>query len=84
MELAETVGYIAGTMTTISFAPQAWKAIRTCETKSLSLPMYIIFTLGVAFWLAYGVLLGELPMIIPNAITLVLAMTILIMKIRCG
>lgn len=84
MDWIELVGYAAGTLTTASFAPQAWRVIKLRETNAISLPMYVIFTAGVAMWILYGVLLGYLPMIIPNVITLALALMILVTKIRYG
>jgi MtN3 and saliva related transmembrane protein len=61
--------------------PQAWKSWRTRDLSGISLPMYALFTLGVAFWLAYGFLLGSVPIIIGNGITLVLALVVLVLKV---
>lgn len=79
---AETIGGIAAVMTTASFIPQTIKTIRTRDTGSISLAMYAMFSTGVAFWLAYGLLVGSRPIIIANAVTLALASTILILKAR--
>lgn len=76
------IGMAAAICTTFSFLPQAIKVIKTRHTKDLSLPMYAIFTTGVLLWLIYGMLINDLPMILANVITLIFAMTILIMKIR--
>ena len=76
------VGFFAGFCTTIAFIPQAIKTWRTKSTKDISLLMFLIFTTGVIFWLIYGVLLSELPLVIANAVTLVLAISILIAKIK--
>jgi MtN3 and saliva related transmembrane protein len=81
---AEWLGTIAATLTTISFVPQALKAIRSRETRGISLLMYSAFTLGIGFWFAYGVALHSWPMIVSNAITFVLAATILVLKLRFG
>ena len=80
----ETIGYVAGTLTTISFIPQAWLSWKTRHTAGLSLGMYTIFTLGVALWLAYGLLIGAWPVIVSNSITLVLALFILTIRVRHG
>ena len=80
----DVVGFVAGTLTTIAFLPQVVHTVRTRSTGDLSLPMWIAFTAGVALWLAYGILLGAWPIIVPNAITVVLAMTVLALKIRHG
>lgn len=81
---AEWLGTIAATLTTISFVPQALKAIRSRETRGISLLMYAAFTVGIGFWFAYGVALHSWPMMVSNAITFVLAATILALKLRFG
>jgi MtN3 and saliva related transmembrane protein len=80
----EWVGFAAAFLTTFSFIPQAVLAIRTRDTRSISRGMYIIFTIGVALWLVYGIALVSWPMIFANTITLALAATILAMKLRYG
>ena len=78
------LGTAAAILTTSSFVPQALRTLRTRDAHSLSLPMYLAFTVGVGFWLAYGWTLGSWPMIVSNAITLLLAATILGLKLRYG
>lgn len=80
----EWMGYAAATLTTLSFVPQAWHTFRTRDVRGISLGMYSAFTLGVALWLVYGVMLGAWPVIVANAITLALAAAILAMKIVIG
>ena len=80
----ELIGAIAATLTTCSFLPQVWRVWQTRHTKDISLLMYALFTVGVALWLAYGVLLGAWPIIIANGITLLLAGTVLVLKLRFG
>jgi MtN3 and saliva related transmembrane protein len=80
----EWLGYIAAILTTIAFVPQAVKTIRTRDTRAISLAMYAVFTVGVAFWFAYGLSLGSWPMIVSNAVTFALAATILGLKLRHG
>lgn len=77
----EWIGYLAATLTTAAFVPQVWKSLKHRDTQSISLSMYVIFTLGVAMWLAYGVFLNSWPMMIANTITLFLSAAILWMKI---
>jgi MtN3 and saliva related transmembrane protein len=84
MMAAETVGYVAGSLTTIAFIPQAWLSWKTRHTAGLSLGMYSIFAVGVALWLAYGVLIGAWPVILSNLITLALALFILVIRLRHG
>jgi len=78
------LGLLAGALTTISFIPQALQALKTRNTKGISLPMYMIFVSGVLLWLIYGLLIDEPPVYIANAITFVLSLSILMMKIRYG
>ena len=77
----EMIGYLAATLTTASFLPQAILTIRTRDTESLSLSMYSLFTLGVLCWLIYGIYISDKAIIFANAITLVLAASILSFKI---
>jgi len=72
------IGLAAAVCTTISFLPQAIKVIKTRDTKSLSLPMYIIFTIGVLLWLLYGLLVRDIPVIAANTITSVFSAIILV------
>ena len=76
------IGYVAATCTTVSFVPQAWLTFKTRDVSGVSLGMYSTFTLGIALWLAYGVLIGAWPVIAANAITLVLSLAILTMRWR--
>ncbi len=78
----EIIGYLAATLTTASFLPQAILTIKTKDTESLSLGMYSSFTLGVLCWLIYGIYLGDKAIIFANAITLLLASSILFFKIH--
>jgi len=82
MSTTEIIGYIAATLTTSAFIPQAIKVIQTKETESISLWMYIIFTAGVSFWLIYGLIQNIYPIIIANAITLIFASIILLFKLK--
>jgi MtN3 and saliva related transmembrane protein len=75
------LGYLAASLTTLSFVPQAVLTLRTRDVHGISATMYGVFTVGVALWLAYGWQLGEWPIIVANAVTLVLAATILITKL---
>ena len=80
----ELVGSLAALLTTLSFVPQVWHTWRTRDVSGISLAMYGAFTLGVALWLVYGWLLGAWPIIVANAVTLSLALSILGMKLRFG
>lgn len=80
----EWVGYVAAALTTVAFVPQALKTLRSRDTRSISLGMYVVFTVGLCFWLAYGIVLGSWPMILSNVVTLALALVILGLKLRHG
>lgn len=84
MQTTELFGYLAATLTTVSFVPQVIQVWRTKHTKDISLGMYSIFTAGIAVWLIYGVMLGSMPIIIANSITILLAGSVLAMKLKYG
>jgi MtN3 and saliva related transmembrane protein len=75
-------GYVAAILTTISFLPQAIKTIKEKNTEGISLVMYSLFTSGVLMWLVYGLYVKDIPIIVANSITLILAVTILALKIK--
>lgn len=81
LSATDWLGYLAATLTTLSFVPQALLTLRTRQVQGISVAMYSVFTLGVALWLAYGWRLGEWPIVLANAVTLVLAATILLAKL---
>ncbi|MGO8754790.1 MAG: SemiSWEET transporter [Gallionellaceae bacterium] len=80
-DFSTLLGYPAAFLTTIAFVPQAWHSWRTRDLSGISLPMYALFTLGVALWLGYGLAIGSLPVIAANAVTLMLALLVLWLKI---
>ena len=76
------LGFIAGTLTTVSFVPQVHKAWRTRRCDDLSYGMLLTFGLGVVFWLIYGLLVRAAPIIVANAVTLSLIGMLVVMKSR--
>jgi MtN3 and saliva related transmembrane protein len=78
------LGYAAATLTTLSFFPQAIKTVRSGDTSGISLPMYLLFTLGICLWGVYGLLTGDGPLVVANAITLLPALVVLERKLRAG
>lgn len=80
----DLLGYVAGLLTTIAFVPQLTKTWRSRSARDVSLAMMAIFSTGVFLWLAYGVLVGSGPVILANAVTLLLALAILALKLRFG
>jgi MtN3 and saliva related transmembrane protein len=81
MTLVTIIGSLAAICSTTSFVPQAWKIIRTRDTSSLSARMYAVTVTGFSLWLVYGIMLGEWPLIVTNAICLALSAFILMMRV---
>jgi MtN3 and saliva related transmembrane protein len=81
MNLISAIGTVGAICSTVSFAPQAWKIIKTRETKDISTGMYVFTVVGFAAWTTYGIMLGEWPLIASNSICLVLSGFILMMDI---
>ncbi|MEM9338241.1 MAG: SemiSWEET transporter [Bacteroidota bacterium] len=84
MSSLQLLGFAAAFCTTAAFLPQAIKTIRSKATHAISLPMYLLLIVGIILWLSYGLILGDYPIIIANAITLFLCSIILILKIKYG
>lgn len=82
--MLDLIGLAAGVLTTVAFVPQVLKVWRTRSARDLSLAMYLVFTTGVALWLLYGILIDSRPLVVANAVTFVLALFILVMKLRHG
>jgi MtN3 and saliva related transmembrane protein len=78
--LLDLLGMVAAVVTTACFLPQALQVIRTGDTRSLSLTMYVMFVFGILLWLTYGLLLNSMPIILANIFTLVQALIILYYK----
>jgi len=78
----EFIGFIAATMTTISFLPQVIKTWRMKETRDISLSMFIILAAGIFLWIIYGFFIQALPIILANSITFVFVMIILFFKLK--
>lgn len=78
------VGISAALLTVASFVAQVVKIIRTRDTKSLSMPMWLMSTLSFGLWIVYGVISRQWPVTIPNAICFVLAAVIAVLKYRAS
>ena len=83
-DFVETVGMLAGLLTTVAFLPQAFKIWHSKSAKDVSLTMFVCFCTGIVLWVIYGFMLGALPVILANVVTLCIAATILVFKIRYG
>ncbi len=80
MPVADYIGAAAAICSTASFAPQAWKIIKTRDTGSISAKMYVLTVAAFALWMFYGFMRGDWALILPNAVCLALASFILTMK----
>lgn len=81
MDSLDILGLVATCLTTSSFVPQVWRTWKTKDVSGISLPTYVIITLGLALWLVYGWLRGDLPLIVANSAMVVLTGLIAAMKI---
>ena len=82
MDFVTLIGFFAATLTTVAFVPQVVRAWRSRSTRDISLPMFLVLALGIVLWLIYGAILGDLPLIFANLVTLVLVLMILVCKLR--
>ena len=82
MAWMQWIGLLAGTLTTIAFVPQAWRVWSRRSARDISLATFLIFFTGTAVWLAYGLLVRDIPVIVANSLTLVMASAILVGKLR--
>jgi MtN3 and saliva related transmembrane protein len=76
------IGYLAGTLTTLAFAPQLLKALKTKSTKDISLLMLLCSTTGMTLWLYHGLLIEDMALILANSVSIALASTLLVYKLK--
>jgi len=82
--LIDTIGMTGAVLTTVCWLPQAIQIIRSRETRAISLCGTLAFTIGIAFWLVYGLALMDWPLITSNVVTLALMTIIVSLKLRHG
>jgi len=82
MSFVSFVGFAAGTLCTLAYLPQALHSFRTKSVSDISLMMLVSLNIGLLLWVAYGVMIRSLPLILPNAVTFFLAFPLLVMKLR--
>lgn len=82
--MIEILGLTAGSLTTIAFLPQLIQTWKSKSAKDISLGMFLLFTGGIILWLIYGIFMKDMPIILANSLTLVLASMILFFKIKYG
>ncbi|PZU94086.1 MAG: hypothetical protein DI527_04065 [Chelatococcus sp.] len=80
----ELLGFAAAALTSLCWVPQAWRTIRTRDTRAISLWTQALFACGTALWLGYGLQIASWPVVVANALTLMLVLVILAMKLRFG
>lgn len=78
----DLIGYLAAACTTLSFLPQLVRVLKLRSARDISLGMFLVFSFGTALWLTYGFSIHSWPVIVANAVTLVLALSILVLKLR--
>jgi MtN3 and saliva related transmembrane protein len=78
---AENLGFIAGTITTISFVPQVIRVYRNKSGRDVSAWMMLLLATGTLLWLIYGIMVGGVPIIAANAVTFTLVVVIFILKL---
>lgn len=81
MDITTLIGSLATAASITSFTPQAWKIVRTRDTRSISTGMYLLTVIGFSLWLSYGIALGQWPLMVTNAICLAVSAFILAMKL---
>jgi MtN3 and saliva related transmembrane protein len=84
MNNIEIIGFIAAVLTTAAFLPQVYQTWKTKDVSSLSLPMLILFFIGILLWLIYGFLKESLPMIFANSITILSVFLLMFFKMKYG
>lgn len=84
MDIKLIIGILAAILTTSAFLPQVIKAHNSKHTKDLSLGMYVVMSIGLMLWIAYGVILQSLPIIIANSLTIMLCAYLIILKLKHG
>ena len=84
MDPVTIIGFAAAALTTIAFLPQVIRTWKLKNAEHLSLPTFLIFSIGIFLWLVYGILISNLPIIVANSLTFVLGMTILFFKLKYG
>jgi len=82
MNFISFIGFAAGTLCTLAYLPQALHSFRTRSVSDISLVMLVSLNIGLLLWVAYGVMIRSLPLILPNVVTFLLAFPLLVMKLR--
>ncbi len=84
MDWREWIGFIGGLLTTVGLFPQVWRLFKLRSAREISLTFSVLFVIGIAFWLSYGIWLGLLSVILWNSVSLVLGIGMLYAKLKWG
>ncbi len=84
MDNVTILGLVAAVLTTVAFMPQAFKAWKTKSTRDISLGTFTVLAIGLILWLVHGLMVNSLPLIVANAITAPLALSIVALKLKYG
>lgn len=82
MDATVLIGYLAGTLTTVSFLPQVIRSYKTRSTHDISFKMLLLFGAGMLLWTIYGILVNSMPIIAANVITFALVVVLMAMKVK--
>ena len=80
----EWLGYVAGFLTAVAYIPQVWKVWSDRSTDDISLKMILVLSTGLALWCVYGIAVGQWPIIIANAVSVALTLSVAVAKLRFG
>ena len=78
----ENIGFVAAFCTTAAFVPQLLRVLKLRSARDISLGTFLLFSIGVALWLLYGISIGSKPVIASNLVTLILSLSMLYLKLR--
>ncbi len=84
MDIKEVIGFIGGLLTTVSMIPQVWRSFKLKSARDMSLTFSVLFTVGIGFWLVYGIMYGLISVIIWNSVALVLGSMMVYVKLKWG
>lgn len=80
----DLIGYTAGLLTSLAYVPQVLRLWRTRSVADISLPTFCLLTVGIGLWLLYGIGRGAGPVIVANAVGMMLTLAIVVMKLLFG
>lgn len=82
MNVVPAIGFVAGSLTTLAYLPQALHSFRTRSVRDISMTMLVSLNVGLLLWVVYGFWIHSLPLVLTNVLTFLLAFPLLVMKVR--